>query len=72
MNWREPVMDIIKESQYPRLHILTHPFWYYDSELGMKEILEAFIKRAGIERYDALNDNFTNLGNIFIREDMIL
>ncbi len=61
MHWREPVLDIIRRREYTRLHILTHPFWYHNEEKSMKEILHEFINMAGTERYDNLNDNFTNL-----------
>lgn len=64
MHWREPVLDIIKKNEYPQLQILTHPFWYYDEEKEIKEILYDFINRADIERYNNLNDNFTSLRDI--------
>ncbi len=68
MNWREPLLDIIKSEQYNRLHILTHPFWYHEAEIPMETILVNFLKRANMDRYDNLNDNFTNLGEIISRE----
>lgn len=64
MHWREPVLDIIQMGTYSHLHILTHPFWYHREEIGMKEILYDFLNRAGMERYEDLNDNFTDLGDI--------
>ena len=64
MYWREPVLSIICEQSYQRLQILTHPFWYHDKEMDMKEIIENFIRAAYMERYKCLNENFTNLDGI--------
>lgn len=64
MHWREPVLDIICQRQYSHMQILTHPFWYHDEEKNMKSILYDFLSMAGIQRYDDLNDNFTNLDSI--------
>lgn len=64
MYWREPVANIIREEMYFRLHILTHPIWYHDEEIDMGSILNGFIKGACTERYNDLNDNFTNLDEI--------
>lgn len=65
MLWREPVTDIIRgEGAYAQLHILTHPFWYHDEEKSMEKILYEFLSRAGMERYNDLNDNFTNLKDV--------
>ncbi len=64
MNWREPVLDIIQSNQYPRMQILTHPFWYHEKEKHMREIISEFLNRAGMERYSELNDNFINLKDV--------
>ncbi len=70
MHWREPVLDIICKRQYPRMQILTHPFWYHDKEKSMELILHDFIKKAGIQRYDDLSDNFTDLDGVIDRGGM--
>lgn len=67
--WREPVMDIIQGMKYEHLHILTHPFWYHDEDRCIKETLSHFIKKARMERYDDLNENFTKLDEIIGREE---
>lgn len=67
MHWRAPVMDIVQEGLYSRLHILTHPFWYQNEDRNMKSVLYNFVKRASVERYEDLNDNFTNLVEIMDR-----
>lgn len=64
MYWREPVSDIIRMGKYPRLHILTHPFWYREEEMEMKEILAGFIGSAERERYDSLKNNFRCLEEV--------
>lgn len=43
--WREPVLEIIKDGNYQRLHILTHPFWYKKNEAGAVEDINNFVKR---------------------------
>ncbi|MCQ2451381.1 MAG: hypothetical protein MJ080_05345 [Clostridia bacterium] len=63
-NWREPVEEIIKSQKFDKLHILTHAFWYNDDELSMNETLNGFISSAKEERYNTLNNNFTNLKKI--------
>ena len=69
MRWREDVMDIIKSNAFPKLHILTHAFWYNDEELPIGEILRLFIANAGKERYSALHDNLTDLDSIIENVD---
>lgn len=64
MSWREPILDIIDKGFYPQLHILTHPFWYYEKEKCMKEIISEFINRACMERYWNLKENFTDLDDV--------
>lgn len=71
MHWREPVLDFIQKGIYRRMQILTHPFWYRDEERGMQKILCEFLNAAGMERYNNLNDNFTNLRDIIDWSDGI-
>ena len=61
MNWREPVEEIVRQGIEPRLHILTHPFWYNDVEKNINEAVIEFISNAGKERYNILNENITDL-----------
>lgn len=70
MNWREPVLDIIQSNQYPRMQILTHPFWYHEKKKRMREIISEFLNRAGMERYSELNDNITNLKDVIEWRDV--
>jgi hypothetical protein len=60
--WRENVEEIIDSGQYPRLHILTHPFWYMEkTEKTLKQTLQEAVLHASLEYYDHLNDNFRDL-----------
>ena len=69
--WREPVEQIIQSGQYRRLHILTHAFWYRDTEQSMEQLLRAFIAEAGIQRYNQLNDNFTDLDQVLCKDEFV-
>lgn len=64
MNWREEPYDCIQQKKYNRLHILTHPFWYEESEVTMKKKLSDFIETAKKERWQSLNQNFRQLEEI--------
>lgn len=60
-HWREPVEEIVCSGMFPRLHILTHPFWYNDVETDMYGTLERFVNDAGSQRYVSLQANITDL-----------
>jgi len=66
-HWRENVEDVVFSDNYSRLHILTHPFWYYEKEKDIRSTLNDWILAASIERYDSLNTNFSNLDEIISR-----
>lgn len=61
MCWREPVMDYINTTQYDRLHILTHAFWYSRGKEDIRKKLQDFLGQAQEERYQLLDQNFRNL-----------
>lgn len=63
-NWREPVLDIISSEKYDQLHILTHPFWYFNTEHDLHETVEKFVNSANRERYAFFKDNITSLEEI--------
>lgn len=68
MRWREPVEEIIRSGEYPRLHILTHAFWYKDQD--MKTIIADFVKSATADRYTALAANFTDLEEVIVLDEL--
>ena len=69
-NWREPVLDIVENNIYKKLHILTHAFWY--SEIGdtASEICRKFVNNANRERYIQMNDNIRDFTE-FMKEEEI-
>lgn len=62
--WREPVLDIIKSSQYERLHILTHPIWYQEEEETIHDTIKRFVTSANKERYAQEAENIKDLESI--------
>jgi len=68
--WREPVEDIISSEQYDRLHILTHAFWYNETETDLHDSLLGFIRAGAGDRYALLDENFTMLSDV-VRLDEI-
>lgn len=62
--WREDVYEIIKSGKYDRLHILTHAFWYNETEKDIKQSLLDFMDKAKEERFHFLDQNITNLAEI--------
>lgn len=71
MYWRENVMNIIYNTQHDKIHILTHPFWYSETNELIQEKLVRFINSKNKKSYNDLSANFRNLEE-FINEDMIL
>lgn len=67
MYWRENVEKIVSSNEYNHLHILTHAFWYFDEEKGMKTIIKDFVDDAKVKRYDILDDNITDLESLLSR-----
>lgn len=61
MAWREDVLSIVQSTQFQKLHILTHPFWYEVEERSLEEKLLCFLRGGNEDRYDILNHNFKNL-----------
>lgn len=69
--WREPVDDIVESQEYDKLHILTHPFWYNDTDKSLLESISAFINYANYERYNTMADNITDLPDIMGKEEVL-
>lgn len=63
-NWREPVEQIIASGRYDRLQILTHAFWYDEQEKGLHDTVKFFINSANRQRYEAYEENFTDLTSV--------
>ena len=68
--WREPVEEIVASEQYDKLHILTHAFWYNETEKSLHDSLLDFIKLANMERYLTQKDNLTDLESVVAKEEI--
>lgn len=70
-HWRENVDEIIENADHPRLHILTHPFWYREgSEWNLHDTLQEAIWNASLDYYDDLNENFRDLEGEIARSEI--
>ena len=70
MHWRESVDTIIQSAVFPRLQILTHPFWYHKEELDIRGVLWNFINNACIDRYQNIDENMRDLSKIIKSEEL--
>lgn len=62
--WRENIEHIIESDRYNRLHILTHPIWYGEQEIGIKNNLKKVINIATKKYYQNLKTNIRDLDSI--------
>lgn len=62
--WREPAEEIIRAGEHDRLHILTHAFWYHETEEDISRTMGDFIRSANRERYAQMMENITDLPSI--------
>lgn len=69
--WREPVEQIIESGDYPRLHILTHAFWYHETSQNLHESMLGFLRDGNAKRYQWMADNFTDL-DVVVKEREVL
>lgn len=69
--WREPVKTVITSGIYPRLHILTHPFWYHEQEKSLQETVLQYVNLANKDRYKSLAENIRDLESIMKPEEVI-
>lgn len=70
-NWREDINTIIKSSEYSKLHILTHAFWYNEKENTAKETLKNYLYSKKLEIYKSMNENVRDLDE-FLNESEAL
>lgn len=64
MSWREDVLGIIRSNAYDRLHILTHPIWYGETEASKQERLYRFMRAQNRKTYNNMKDNISNLEGV--------
>lgn len=70
MNWREDVISIITNSQYDKIQLLTHPFWYSEGEMTITDKLKRFVLRASEERYKELSCNLRDIESVLAKEEL--
>lgn len=69
--WREPVDEIIESGGYERLHILTHPFWYNETEEDIHETVSKFVNGGNDFRYQVMASNITDMSSIMTVQEVI-
>ena len=69
-HWREDVLSIIKSEEYDRLHVLTHPFWYDESEQTAREALKNFCESRTYACYDWMQDNVRDLEEFLKKSEL--
>lgn len=67
LHWREDPYETISSGKYEKLHILTHPFSYSEHFQTMKEKFQKFLYEALYERYDNIDENFTDFPSVISR-----
>ncbi|MCD7726163.1 MAG: hypothetical protein LUI12_11555 [Clostridiales bacterium] len=68
--WREDVQGMIRSGEYDRLHILTHAFWYDETERTAKEALKDFCESRTGCCYEWMQDNVRDLEEILSRSEL--
>lgn len=68
--WREDPDEVISSGKWPRLHILTHAFWYNDRKVNIHEAISRFVNGANRERYESLGTNITALESIMKEQEI--
>lgn len=71
MKWKDDISSIIIGEGYNALHILTHPFWYYEREMQMKSIFLNFIDTKKYSLYQSLSDNIRDFQSVLRWEEVI-
>lgn len=69
--WREPVDDIIDSGRYERLHILTHPFWYSETEEDIHQTVSQFVNGGNDFRYQVMASNITDISSIMTAQEVM-
>jgi hypothetical protein len=68
--WREDVEEAILSGRHEKLHVLTHPFWYTETNETCREKLHRFITEANRRCYRNMSANFKNVEE-FIKQEEI-
>jgi len=54
-NWRENAEEIVSSKKFEKLHLLTHPIWYTDSQNNMRNKLFNFVSTRNQKVYDEID-----------------
>lgn len=68
--WREPVKEIVISKAFDRLHILTHAFWYNETEIDIHDSICAFVNAGNMQRYKYEYENITDFQSIMTEEEV--
>lgn len=68
-HWREPVLDIIASQKFEKLHILTHPFWYHQSEISKLQTCKNLLNSSLVDEYQNLLTIVPDLNEMLPKED---
>ena len=71
MHWREDVIGTIKSSNYQKIHILTHAFWYNKENELPKSKFNRFLFNRNMEMYEALKSNVRDLDEFITKKDIM-
>lgn len=67
--WREPVLDVVRQGIFDRLHILTHAFWYHEDEYTISKVVRDFVCTANQNRYQMMSENIRDIGSIMRKDE---
>jgi hypothetical protein len=59
--WKTDPFQFFNSKKQSKIQLLTHPIWYNEIELSLKESLKSFVKGKFAEIIEGMNSNFTNL-----------
>lgn len=59
-HWRDNPFDVISSNQYNRVHILTHPFSWHNTNISASDTYINLISHASWERYVFFTKNIRN------------
>lgn len=63
-------MDIFTSKTNPRLHILTHAFWYHECEESIYDTIFMFVNSPNGDGWKWMQENISELDAIMPREEM--
>ena len=69
-HWRENIDEVLEDGIYERLHILTHPFWYFKKEKSLKQTLSEALLAKALNCWDDLDKNFRDLRSELDRDEI--